>query len=91
MVKRHPEIVSVHPTMIHVVRKSKGKQRLLHKEPVPNAKHCSQEFILVGDTLKIRNQTGPEDINRPEQIAEEDEMFRVKGDRIIGLGGDAEK
>ena len=35
MVKRHPEIVSVHPTMIHVVRKAKGKQRLFTKNLYP--------------------------------------------------------
>ena len=58
MVERHPEVMSVHPTMIHVVRKGKGNRRLLHKEPVPSADYCSQEFLLIGDTLKIKKKLG---------------------------------
>ena len=39
--------------------------------------------------MKIRNQTGSEDVIRPEPIADEDEMFEVGKDRLIKLGKDA--
>ena len=86
---KYPDILTVHPTILHVVRKAEGKQRLLHREPVPNVQHGRQEFLLVGNILKIRNQTGPEDLNRPEPIADEDEMFEVGDDRLIRLGKSA--
>ena len=43
----------------------------------------------MGDLLKIKNQTGPEDALRPEPIADEDDMFEMGKDRILKLGKDA--
>ena len=68
LLDRFPHISKIYPTMIHVVRKGTGNRRLLHKEPVPSVQHCTQEFIIIGNNLKIKNKVRSDDENHSAEI-----------------------
>ena len=78
----------IHPTLIHVVRKGRGNRRNNEKEPVPSIQHWQQEFVIRERKVSIRNKTSDRDNGRVE-IPEEDEMFSINEDMVLGIGREA--
>jgi hypothetical protein len=82
-------LMNVHPTLIHVVRKGPGNRRLNDREPVPNLQHWQQELLLVDGYVFIRNKASAVDESRyPDikRIRDEDKLFPIGAEMTIKLG-----
>ena len=81
------DLLNIHPTLIHVVRKGAGNRRQGNLEPVPQKKHWKQEFIIENKKVYILNRTSKLDkIRDIKPIEEKEELFPLKQDNAISLG-----
>ena len=86
----NPEIGSVHPLILHVVRMGKGK-RDNELEPVPTHHHWRQEFIIdQQNNVRIINQASALDVGRDIPVSVSDRrsiVTSLTSQGSIVLGG----
>merc|ERR1712165_242013 len=75
----------VHPTLLHVVRKSRNR-RMNEREPVPNIHHWRQEFLVINNKVTVLNKVSNRDEDR--NVPDEDELFELNDERVITFGKD---
>ena len=86
----NPQIGSVHPLILHVVRMGKGK-RDNELEPVPTHYHWRQEFIIdQQNNVRILNQASELDVGRDIPVSVSDRrsvVTSLNSQGCIVLGG----
>jgi len=80
-----PNLESIHPCILHVVRIGKGK-REQGLEPVPTYYHWQQEFEIEDGKVRILNKTSALDVEKdgvtPRKVPLIDDITTVKGNSI---------
>ena len=75
-----------HPTMLHLVRKSKNNRRVSDDECVPGAQHWCVKFLILEYQLIVINRVSSDDKDRAVYTKATDDMFKLSESRRLFLG-----